>query len=393
MSNLFDHSLQEVGERLRLARDAAKITQAQAAASLNVARTTLVAIEQGQRRPRLEELQRLAAMYGTSVNALLRHEAVHVDLVPRFRKMIGDSEPAVDHAAGVLAALVKAEVELENLLGVRRLQNLPPERPLLPGDVRVQAEHDASEARQWLGIGSAPVMDAITLLEQQVGVRVYVRKVDPKVSGLFAFDDAVGACVLLNASHRRDRRTNTAIHEFGHIVSTRRMPEALHDGYAENSREERYANRFANAFLMPARPVSSKFAELTMGADKLTRRHVLVLAHAFGVGREAMVRRLEELNLTKPGTWDWFVSQGGITDYQARQVLGDIYRAEEPSGHVVAASELRLNLLAYEAWRKDLLSEGQIARLLHRDRVEMREIFDRFDAGESGAHDAPEIVP
>lgn len=392
MTNLLDYAPQEVGERLRIARETAKLTQAEAAASLQVARTTLLAMEQGQRRPRLEELQRLAVIYGTTVNALLREEAVHVDLVPRFRKMIGNKQSAVEDAADLLASLVKAEVELENLLGVRRVQNLPPERSLLPGDVRAQAEHDASEVRQWLGIGVSPIVDAVSLLEQQVGVRVYIRKLDAKISGLFAFDDAVGACVLLNAAHRRDRRANTATHEFGHIVATRRQPEALHDGYEENSREERYANRFASAFLMPARAVKAKFAEVTLESNKLTRRHVIVLAHAFGVAREAIVRRLEELNLTKPGTWDWFVEQGGITDEQARQLLGDSFRAEEPAVQTAASSELRLNLLAYEAWRKNLLSEGQIARLLRRDRVELREVFDGFDSGETGAHDAPEIV-
>lgn len=391
MTNLLDHSLVEVGERLRLAREAAKLTQAKAAAGLDIARTTLLAIEQGQRRPRLEELQKLAALYGTSVNALLRRESVHVDLVPRFRKVMGDTEPAVDDAARLLASLVQAEVELEGLLGLQRPQNLPPERPLFRGDVRAQAEHDSSELRQWLGIATSPVFDAINLLEMQIGARVYIRKLDSKVSGLFAFDDAVGACILLNASHRRDRRAMTAIHELGHLVATRRVPEALHEGYAENSREERYANAFASAFLMPARAVHQKFSEVTAGAPRLTRRHIVILAHSFGVAREAMVRRLEDLDLTKSGSWDWFKSNGGITDEQARQVLGDRFIEETSSSDAVRPTELKLNLLAYEAWKKDLLSEGQIARLLQRDRVEIREIFDGFDAGESGADGAPEI--
>ena len=77
----------DVGERLRIARESAGITQANAAASIDVARTTLVAIEKGQRRVRTDELQRLARQYSTSVNALLRHESVYVDLVPRFRKL------------------------------------------------------------------------------------------------------------------------------------------------------------------------------------------------------------------------------------------------------------------------------------------------------------------
>src|SRR5260221_4487035 len=144
---------ENLGERLRIARENAKLTQEGAADAINVARTTLVAIEQGQRRLRMGELQKLAKTYGSSVNALLRQEAVHVDLAPRFRKMLDAKDTAAAQAADLLANLAKAEVELENLLGVKRVQNYPPERPLLPGDIRSQAEHDATELRNRLGLG------------------------------------------------------------------------------------------------------------------------------------------------------------------------------------------------------------------------------------------------
>src|SRR5690349_21626030 len=84
----------EIGERLRIAREEAKKTQADAAEAIDVARTTLVAIEQGQRRARLGELQKLAKLYGTSINAILRREAVYVDLSPRFRKLETGSDSA-----------------------------------------------------------------------------------------------------------------------------------------------------------------------------------------------------------------------------------------------------------------------------------------------------------
>src|SRR2546425_9866026 len=121
----------EAGERLRLAREGANVTQAAAAHAIGVARTTVVAIEQGERRVRINELQKLAKLYGTSVNALLRKEAVHVDLAPRFRKLEGDHGGAAAEAAKLLADLVKAEVELENLLGIQRVRNFPAERPIL----------------------------------------------------------------------------------------------------------------------------------------------------------------------------------------------------------------------------------------------------------------------
>ncbi len=72
----------EIGERLRLAREAAKLTQAGAAGLIGAARTTVVAIEQGKRRVQMDELQKLAAAYRTSANAILRREAVHLDMVP-----------------------------------------------------------------------------------------------------------------------------------------------------------------------------------------------------------------------------------------------------------------------------------------------------------------------
>jgi len=364
----------DTGERLRIARESAKITQANAANAIGVARTTIVAIEQGERRARMSELRQLAKLYGTSINALLREESVHVDLAPRFRKVVGSDTQATE-AATLMAELAKAEVELENLLGVRRVRNYPPERPLLPGDVRVQAEQDATELRQRLGLGLGPVSDIVTLLEMELGVRVYVRRVDGRISGVFAYDDALGPCMLLNANHPRERRTHSAGHETGHFISTRREPEILHNNEAESSREERYANAFARAFLTPARAVMQKFEEITAGSDRLTRRHVIVLAHFFGVSREAMVRRLEELESVKAGTWDWFEANGGITDEQTRQVLGDLSAPDAHKADADRPTSLRLNLLASEAYRQGLLSEGQLARLLHLDRVELREIL------------------
>lgn len=375
MMTSLDHNLPaETGERLRLAREGAKITQAAAAQAIGVSRTTIVAMEQGERRARISELQQLARLYGTSVNALLRQESVHVDLVPRFRRMVGSDEGAAE-AAELLADLAKAEVELENLLGIKRFRNYPPERALLPGDVKAQAEHDATELRQRLGLGIGPVTNVVTLLEMELGVRVYVRRVDGRISGVFAYDDALGACILLNANHPRERRNHSAGHETAHFISTRREPEVLHQDESENSREERYANAFARAFLTPARAVLQKFQEVTAGSERLTRRHVIILAHFFGVSREAIVRRLEELGSVKPGTWDWFMANGGISDEQARQVLGDLNGSDTEKAEADRPTTLRLNLLAYEAHRRGLMSEGQLARLLHLDRVELREIL------------------
>ena len=379
-----------LGERLRLARDAAKVTQAQAAEAISAARTTLVAIEQGVRRPRLDELQTLAGLYGTTVNALLRRESAKVDLRPRFRRT-QDGGSAVEVASALLTDLVKAEVELEDLLGVVRSRSDPPERPILPGNVLAQAEEDAFELRQWLGIGDAPVHDVVSILELQLGARVFVRRLEAKICGLYAYDDGAGPCILLNAIHPRERRAQTAAHELGHYVSTRRAPDSLYEGSPEQTREERYANAFARAFLTPARTLKAMFRDATAGATNLTRRHVIILAHAFGVSREALVRRLEELDLVPNGTWDWFERTGGFSNDQARQVLGESPTFDPRGQDADRAVSLRLQLLAAEAWKRDLLSEGQVASLLKIDRIQARELIDAYEADEEAADGLPRI--
>ena len=379
----------EVGRRLRIARETAGITQAHAAGSIDVARTTLVAMEKGQRAARTAELLPLAKLYDTSVNALLRRESVHVDLMPRFRKLSTCKGESSDEAARLLETLVRAEVELENLLGVVHPQNYPAQRPLMPGHVGTQAEADATELRHNLGLGLAPVRDLLSLLELDIGIRVYVRPLDSRISGLFAYDDQIGGCVLLNANHPRERRVQSGAHELGHFVSSRQAPEVLYQDDHENSREERYANAFARAFLTPARAVMQRFRDVTQGASHLTRRHVILLAHTFGVSREAMVRRLEEIGLTKTGSWDWFQANGGITNSQAEQVLGDSEGTDpvEEKG----PTTLRLSLLASEAWRQELLSEGQLARLLRLDRIQLREILDGVEVEGGDADGAPKL--
>lgn len=364
----------ELGKRLRLARDGTELTQAEAAAKTDMSRTTLVAIEQGKRPVKDEELIELSDLYGVTLNQLLRREAVHVDLVPRFRKMGETMDDAFQSAIETLNDFVTAEVELERILGIQHNSNLPPERPLLPGDVRKQAEIDANELRQRMGLGQGPIRNVFALLELDLGMRVYTHPLKNNISGLFAYEDSVGACVLINASHPYERQVQTGVHELGHTVSARRRPDVCHDAYQHNSREERYAVAFGPAFLMPAHTLARKLQEIRAGSTRLTRRHVIILADYFGVSREGLVRRLEELKLVPDGTWDWFERNGRITNVQAAEVLGGNADGAVSDRYRPMRSSVRLETLAAQALDRDLLSEGQIAELLKIDRFKARRL-------------------
>jgi Zn-dependent peptidase ImmA (M78 family) len=197
--------------------------------------------------------------------------------------------------------------------------------------------------------------------------------------------------MLFNATHPRSRRNCAAAHELGHLISKRDESEALLDESSDHARDGRYADTFARAFLTPARSVMRKFQQITVGSSHLSRRHVIVMAYAFAISHEAMVRRLEELKLVREGTWDWFNGHGGITEAQTRQVLGEAAFEEIYATSGQEPISLRLNVLAAEAWKRELLSEGQLARLLGLDRVELRKILDALDADPVEADEALDL--
>lgn len=362
----------ELGRRLRLARDSSGVTQAKAEASVKLPRHSLGAIETGDRFVRDEELSSLIDLYNVDMSRVMRPEAAHLDLVPRFKRLHPQAGAGVNQAIKALNYFVSAEAELEAVLGIRRLSNLPPEQPLLPGDPAKQAEADADRMRQRLGIGRKPVRDIFSLLERDLGMRVYAHPLESGVSGLFAHDGQVGACILVNSRHRYERQVFTCAHELGHVITARQRPDISCDGFHHDSREERYANAFSSAFLMPAASLRRAASQALANSERLARRHVITLANHFSVPWESLVTRLEALGLAPKGAWAWFRHNGGITHAQAEEALGVAAATQIPADLCPGPSLLRLKTLAGKALARGLLGEGQIADLLEIDRAEAR---------------------
>lgn len=369
-----------LGERLRVARTTAGKTQEDAAKALGVARTTVVAIEAGDRRIRNDELMSLAELYGVSVNSLLRDTAIHVDLVAQFRRTLraAENESVSSAAVQLLHKLGTAYVELERLLKRPLQTHYPPEYPVGRGNAQQQAEDLAVELRRWLGVGLSPIPDVVSLLELEFGLRVFVRGLDSGISGVVAYHPELGGCILLNAKHPRTRRAWTAVHDLTHFMTERNVPDVCHVGPGAVSPSERFADLTASAFLMPASAVRRRFAETCADGGTFSARHLILLAHAFYVSPEAMCRRLEDLELLPRGTFE-VLRERGFGQQTVRAVLGDRDREDES-----LPVPPRLGLLVAEASCLGLVSEGQLADMLALDRVEIRRLIDAFGEDEEG---------
>ncbi|MDE0620699.1 MAG: XRE family transcriptional regulator [Bryobacterales bacterium] len=368
-----------IGDRLRKARQAAGVTQAQAASALSVSRPTLIAIEKGTRRAKPDEIESLVNFYGTSVNLLLAHEVPQLRLNVRFRSS-GKQPIGSDRAIALLNKLASATVALERLLGIALRPTPLPDPVALVGPIRQQAEDAALIARQILGIGVTPVVDIFSLLERELGFRIFVRKVPSELSGVFGYASVTGPCILVNANHPRVRQSLTAAHELGHFLANRDSGGVVVDDQHESTDEERFARAFSYAFLMPAPSIRRRFHELVESNKVFTPRHLVYMALSFHVSTEAMCRRLEKLELLPNGTFDSLRDRG----FKATRIA-----AQQADHGMRNPHGMRLAQLAASALNRELLSEGQVSRLLDLDRVEVRRMIE--DVFGNAAEDSIDI--
>lgn len=371
MARLEDIDAGTIGDRLRLARTEARLNQEDVAKALSVSRPTIIAIEKGQRKVKLDELDQLSRLYGLPINRLLAREAVQLDLQGRFRRVdVNEKEAA--NVLQKLNRLASASVELERLLGIRFAPIYLPEQPISPGSVERQAEEAALELRHRLGLGLGPINDIVSLLENELGIRVFVRPLPSDIAGVFAFDPVVGACILLNAKHPWERRALTAGHEVGHFLTNRSNVDLVEIDERLSGPDERFANAFSYAFLMPPSGVRRKFQDFVESDNKFTTRHLILLAHAFHVSVEAMCRQLERLELLPQGSFESLKDRGLGKD-SVRGTLGDLAPMDDRM-----PKNPRLAHLVSSAYRRELVTEGQLASMLGMDRVEIRELIDVF---------------
>jgi Zn-dependent peptidase ImmA (M78 family)/DNA-binding XRE family transcriptional regulator len=363
----------ELAERLRTARSNANLTQDAAATQLGMSRTTLVSIEGGQRRVRPEEIVAFARLYGVSVGRLTAIDTVHVDLTAKFRRVEG-REPGTDvtQAVSLLNKLATGAAELEHAVGGELLRDYPPPVRIRPARIYQQAEDAAVALRGRLGVGMGPLHDLFSLFELDLGLRVFVRPLPHHISGLYAYDPAIGACILINAKHHWKRRVQTLAHEGGHFVADRSHADVYDEGEISESVEERFARRFGPALLMPATTVRTRFDQVIGMERAFSVRQLVLLAHQFGVASEAMARRLEDLDLLPKGTWE-SIRDRKFDSKLEREVLGDPAPEVPPP-----AIPSRLAYLASIAIERGVLSEGQLSDLLVVDRVELRAALSAF---------------
>jgi len=322
------------------------------------------------------ELVRLAAYYGRGLGEFLREgqpvEAFAVQLRTSLAPVPDSAtEQRLAECTLEFQLLCEDYLELERLTGSSLPRRYPPPYPISGPNPESAGEDVAVSERNRLGLGDGPLLNLRELLENDVGLRVFMMGLTPKISAMFAYTEPLGGCIAVNRKHPSDRRRMSLAHEYGHFLSKRYTPEVAFLGRARRRPDlERFADAFARAFLLPATGLQRRFYELqrSRGGSLPTPADLCTLAHFYFVSVEALALRLEELRLLPVGTWDR-LKEAGFKVREAQALLGLEARPE-----IEELLPVRYRYLAMEAYQRTDLSEGQFARYLRVDRVEARRL-------------------
>jgi Zn-dependent peptidase ImmA (M78 family)/transcriptional regulator with XRE-family HTH domain len=380
---------QELGRRLRQAREGCGLTQEEVADELGLSRPTIAQMELGNRAVSSLELDRLAYLYGRDIREFLADDFVEDDVLQAlFRSQPEAGRDGVKKALRDCIALGHELTHLEGLLGLARVSasiaTYAFGAPKSKWDAIQSGTMVAREERRRLGLGDGPITDMVCLLENQ-GVRTGTVSMPNEVSGLTITHPKVGLFVAINGDHPAVRQRFSWCHEYAHVLLDRSSGGRISSTDERGDLMEVRANSFAADFLMPEEGVrhfiggmgkgeSSRIhaeifdeagvvpvdARTEPGSQELQLYDVVPLAHFFGVSVLSALYRLRNLRLLSEDQFEKLKSQD--QDGRSQEVQG-LLRLPPPAAEPANEFTRRFLSLGLEAYRRERISRSKLLEL------------------------------
>ena len=385
-------SQQELGRRLREAREACGMTQEQVSRELGLSRASVAQMELGNRQVTSLELDRLAYLYGRDIRQFLAETFEPQDALTVLLRANPDLTREGKVAEGLrrCIALGREISNLEALLGIERDAIAPAAYPTVAlktkWDAIQQGGRVALEERRRLDLGEAPLPDIKEILDGQ-GIRIALVPLPDDVSGLTIYEPEVGIFVAVNSSHSSLRQRFSFAHEYAHVLLDRETSGSIISrGHNRADLIEMRANSFAAVFLMPdegvrrhvqalgkgkpSRSVADVFDETDVtrvqrrskpGTQLIRIYDLVLIAHRFGVSTIATLFRLQNLGL--------------LNNDQAELLRNDIDRGLDKEAAKLMGLGAEVGMLrlldfkhrfvglAVEAYQRELISKAKLHEL------------------------------
>lgn len=280
-------------DRLRLIREARKMTQTDLAEAVGISSSSVSQYEAGNVNPSPDTLSRLCEALGVGSEFLTSGEPpLLAEGSPHFRKQseLTRRSQRMVHAWGVLT--IELIERLEDFVAIPEWTPASYAEDLEEG---MRLDRVADQVRRDLGLGFGPISNVVWLLEGIGAVCLEVPADVPEVDKLDAFSTwsqklARPVIFLGNGKESATRRRFDGAHELGHLL--------FHRESKPGDREiEAQANHFAAAFLLPEEPFAAECPR------QLKWPALLELKKRWKVSLAAMVRRAYDLGIYSEATY------------------------------------------------------------------------------------------
>ena len=304
-------------------------------------------IEKGQRALKASEAARLASILSVPLSDLLSGPVTDDPFVLWRAEAEHDRVARADEQALFLLRC-RRYAFVERLTDSGVASELPQFSLRLDKARFEDMEAWSNRVRNVLGLGDTPALQLRQALEEHAGIKVFV---SPLRGGSGAATrGSFGAAILENSDEPSSRRVFSLAHELFHLLTWDSVA-AREEELTENERErnEKLANAFGSALLMPESSVRQQVDSETSARPAWHR--LLPVAAAFAVSPTALLFRMVNLKLTSKAT------AGELEAIRRERNDGGEPRQEQPLPR-------RFVLLAFRAWCDGNISLGKLAEIL-----------------------------
>lgn len=282
----------DLGQRIALARQRAGRTQAEIAAAAGMDRSAVAKVENGTRRITALELARIAEEIGERIEWFFADPPQAV-VSHRNAMDPGRPSPAVDDEIDRIVRAVEF-VTMHDPAFQSAL--ITPQTSEMPDD-SADAERLATRTREQFGLANDQPVHGLSRLVAQLGVLTFVSELGDESADAASILLPTGAVALVNGSMGTGRRRLALAHELGHVLVADEYSVDWRIGAVTADQREHLLDRFARALLLPRAGMEGLFASDHRESRADLRAAAVIAASRFRVDMTTLARRLVELGL------------------------------------------------------------------------------------------------
>jgi len=326
-----------IGERIKSARIGAGLTQRGLGERMGLSAMAISKYEQGKIIPGSRVLILLAQVLDVKIEYFFRSASVTLSH-PHYRCREALSKQEEDRIHAKVLEWLERYIEIEQIMGEEKPLMLPSKAACRVASLD-EIEDVAQHIRNEWELGLDPIENVMDVLEQH-GIKVGVIETVDKFDALTFYSDGKTPVIAVNNDMPGDRQRFSLAHELGHLLL--RVEGGIN--------EEKMANRFAGAFLVPE---EMAYRELGEKRRTIAPREFYMLKHKYGMSMSAWLHRAAELGI---------ISRAA-TDRLRALFNNQEWWQKEPGNQVAPEQPTHMELLVLRAVSEERISQSRAQEL------------------------------